>query len=109
MVYGRLGTHFDRDCDCFEDLYQVGTKYGFDDCFAAVRGDAWRIFARRADEARESARRDDWDGGRSHGDVVCLAANTARLDVVRFDGNDHLFERWLCRQLNRRAHEISDD
>ena len=73
MVYSRLGINSNRDCNCLEEFHQVGTEHGAYDCVAALRRDARCVSARRADQARKSTRRDDWDGGRAGGDVVCVA------------------------------------
>src|SRR5205085_2607724 len=109
MFYSLLGINSNRDCNCLEKFHQVGTQYGAHNCVAAIRRDAGSISARRADQARESTRRDDWYGGRAGGDVVCVAQDTAGVDLVRFDRHDYLFIGWLPREFNNRANEISGD
>ena len=68
-----LGINSNRDCHCREEFHQVGTQHGAHDRVAALWRDARCVSARRADQTRESTRRDDRDGGRAGGDVVCVA------------------------------------
>ena len=109
MVYSRLGINSNRDCNCLEEFHQVGTQHGAHDSVAALRRHARCVSARGADQARESTRRDDWDGGRAGGDVVCMAQDTAGVDLVRFDRHDYLFIGRLPRKFDNRANEISGD
>ena len=109
MVYSRLGINSNRDCNCVEEFHQVGTQHRAHDSVAAIWRDVGSISARRADQARESTRRNDWDGGRAGGDVVCMAQDTAGVDLVRFDWNNYLFECWLSREFNELANEIPGD
>ena len=117
MADSRLGNRLNWHRSPGEQL-GIGIHYRIDHSFAGVWADARRIPAGRADETRQSNRRDGWDGGDfGHHDLhKVLHSNSAlggreicfpsyrmdgvggqayrhRLDLVRADWNDHLLWR----------------